>query len=489
MILIVNVVQGATDGQVERHGRSVSGRERVMLKGPGWKAPAEVGATALVSFSKDVSLPQRFAELGVLGERELLASRRLWLVRDAHGERDGLQLAEALRNEAGIVFVEADYYFSKKPASIAVPPNDPRYSGQWYLKRIGIEGAWAMSTGSARVTIQVIDTGCDLTHPDLAANLLPGLDVIDGDDDPSASLTSSGSSHGTACAGLIAAVGDNGVDIAGTCPECKLRCVRLLDDEATMTPVSADVDAMRFAIDHPDVAVVSNSWGYTVPMPVPAALKMAIEDVSHLGRGGKGALVVFAAGNDNRELGEGEIYSIPEVVTVGATNNFDEAAPFSNHGKEVDLVSPAGTVTLDLHGSAGSTPEDTTSTFGGTSSACPVVAGVAALLFSAKEDATADEVRAALIASVRSAPFAVRDSKGHDPLYGYGIVDPAPALRLLLGLPIPLPEVASVARASDTLGGAAAGCGCRGTDSAVALWPIVVLFVSTFLRRKHHVEP
>ena len=102
--------------------------------------------------------------------------------------------------------------------------------------------------GSPATTVTVIDTGCELTHPDLAANMLPGRDVVDGDDDPSPHPTEQGAEHGTACSGIIAAVGNNGVGISGTCPTCTLRCVRFLTDHAT--PLSADVEAFSFAIDH-----------------------------------------------------------------------------------------------------------------------------------------------------------------------------------------------------------------------------------------------
>ncbi len=296
--------------------------------------------------------------------------------------------------------------------------------------------------------------------------------MVDGDDDPSVTESGGGSNHGTACAGIIGAVGNNARDIAGACPECRVRCVRFLDATRPV-PLSADVDAMRFALDHPDVAVVSNSWSFASQMPVPQALREAIEDVSRHGRGGLGALVVFAAGNDNRELVAGELYSIPEVLTVGAVNNYDEAAPFSNRGKEVDLTAPAGTLTLDLSGPAGDSPGDVTESFGGTSSACPVVAGVAGLLFSFKPGATSTEVREALVAGTRKAPYATPDGDGHDLLYGHGIVDPATSLRLL-DPPAPIPAV------SGNLGPAAC---------AAAPAPLLVLVLSAFFRRKRHGSP
>ncbi|MBK7863983.1 MAG: S8 family serine peptidase [Archangiaceae bacterium] len=434
----------------------------------------QITAHAIVGFDERADVEAVLHRANARPVRELFPSRRMWLVADVMGRRDGAALANALSGAPGVAFAEADLLVPRTLAGIPVPPNDPSYPGQWYLKRIGIEGAWALSTGAPSVTIQVIDNGCDQAHPDLAAHILPGRDVIDGDDDPSVTESGQGSGHGTACAGIVGAVGNNAEGIAGTCPECKVRCVRMLDMNGASVPISADVEAMRFALLHDDVAVVSNSWAFTTALPVPTSLKLAIEDVSRNARGGKGALVVFAAGNENRELMAGELYSIPEVVTVGAINIFDEAAPFSNHGAEVDLTAPTGSLTLDPTGDAGDNPTNYTSLFGGTSAACPVVAGVAGLMFAAKPDATAAEVRQALVASARRAPFATPDQHGHDDLYGYGIVDPRAAIERLLGI---VPDAGTDAGQAADAGSDAGmgpldpprGCGCSAGAEAFAL--------------------
>jgi subtilisin family serine protease len=437
----------------------------------GLEASADFGAVLLATHTRPL--------------REIFPLRRMWLVTDALGFRDGAALAQALTAQPGVTFAEADLLVPRTPAMMPVPPDDPLYPGQWYLKHIDIEGAWKLSTGSSSVTIQVIDNGCDTTHPDLAPHLLQGFNALDGGSDPQVTETGQGSGHGTACAGIVGAVGNNDAGIAGTCPECMVRCVRMLDKSGISIPVSADVDAMRFALLHDDVAVISNSWAFTTPMPVPTGLKMAIQDVSHLAHGGKGALVVFAAGNENRMLQAGELYSLPEVVTVAAVSNFDETAPYSNYGPDVDVSAPTGSLTLDPVGASGDTPDDYTTLFGGTSSACPVVAGVAGLLFAAKPSATADEVRDALVSTARKAPYATPDMNGHDDHYGYGIVDPKAALEKLLGI---VPD-AGVPDAGTTDAGESPvappkGCGCAASGPLV-LWlaALAVLFRSRALKR------
>jgi len=145
-------------------------------------------------------------------------------------------------------------------------------------------------------------------------------------------------------------------------------------------------------------------------------------------------MVVFAAGNDDRVLGDDELEAVRGVLCVGAINNYDEQAPFTNSGKAIDLVAPTGTVTTDIAGSLGEDPGDYTTTFGGTSSACPVVAGISGLLVGAAPERTSAELYDVLTHTTRKAPFAQPDATGHDPIYGYGIVDPVAALRDVLGL-------------------------------------------------------
>jgi subtilisin family serine protease len=362
-------------------------------------------------------------------------SRHLGLVlaRSTRPREDALALTARLQR-GGLVEVMPDLWLARRVTTFEPPADDPRRGGQWFLDVIGIDAAWAHAVGSPDTVIGVVDNGCDLTHPDLAAKMLPGRDLVDGDDDPSFAPRDAGNEHGTACAGLIAAVSDNGEGIAGVCPECTLRCVRLLGSGGgaggVEVPMSADVEAFDLQREW-GVAVSSNSWGFIERVPAPWPLRNALIALIGQGRGGLGAVVVFAAGNDAREIFEDELYGIDGLVTVGAINAFDEAAQFSNKGDVVDLVAPAGSLTTDIAGRDGASDDDYTGLFGGTSSACPVVAGVAGLLASAAPERTGRELVDALVGSARPAPFALPDEGGHDPLYGYGIVDPLAALTKL----------------------------------------------------------
>lgn len=346
---------------------------------------------------------------------------------------DGVDVAmrlQALVGHEGLRAVIPDILIPHRSRDIAVPPSDPLASGQWFYERIGLVDAWRFEDGDPSTEVVVVDNGCDLAHPDLVDSLEAGRDVRDGDDEPSYDPSVLGNEHGTACAGLVAATTDNGLGVAGTCPECAVRCVRLLGADP-LTSLSADIAAFEFALET-NAAVVSNSWGYDGPFGVPGPLEAAVRNVITEGRDGLGAVVVFAAGNDNANLSSLDLTAIEGVVAVGATNLFDETTPFSNFGADLDVVAPTGTITTDIQGADGGDPGDYTDLFGGTSSSAPVVAGVAALLISAKPDVTGAEVAELLRSTAEQSFFASPDAQGHDDYYGYGIVRPLEALRVLV---------------------------------------------------------
>lgn len=420
----------------------VSGRERELVhlhyEDRGLTAEALVGEGAIVRVEGILNsdLPDYFAREGLRPIRSLMPSIGLWLVEDMSGG-DGLDVASRLvprlsLHAPGIRHAMPDLHFRRRLFEGPFTPNDPRFSGQWFWKDLKMEEAWGLTKGDPSTTIVVIDSGCDMTHVDLVGKMDPGKDAIDGDDDPSYNPASSDSAHGTACAGLVAASTDNGEGIAGGCPECRIRCVRLVESNA-MVPLSADVDAFNFALET-GAAVVSNSWGFADPIPVPQALEDAINNVFDTGRGGLGALVLFAAGNDDREIANDELLAVRGVLGIGAINSFESETPFTNSGDSVDLVVQTGTLSTDITGPGGYADTDYTSNFGGTSSACPVAAGIAGLLVSAGPSKTSAELYDVLIKTARPAPYAVPDAMGHDAVFGYGIIDPVNALHDVLGI-------------------------------------------------------
>ncbi len=445
--------------------RAASGRTRLWLQRGDRSWSAEVGDTVIVEATSALALP------GLRFERALMPAAGLFLYRATDG--DALQTAARLAGHVGrdgVRGVGPELWLAHfKYEFPETDPNDPLFGGQWYFDNIRAKAGWKRHVGSADVEIAVIDDGCDLQHVDLRNKLLPGRDVVDQDDDPSFTPNEAGNGHGTACAGLVAASTNNGAGIAGVCPECSLRCVKLIAPRGAMVPVSADVDAFNFVLQS-GAQVASNSWGFGPTVPAPAELVTAITTVLRDGREGKGTVVVFASGNDDGVIGADQVAAIPGVIAVGSVNLFDQLTPYSNRGPSLALVAPAGTVTLDPTGAEGQDPGDTTDSFGGTSSACPIVAGAVGLMLSKKPSLTAAEVKQVLMATARRAPYARPDDAGHDDRYGRGVLNVDAALEALEEPPAPI----TVPTAS-LEGPAVKGCGCGSVDGLAFVLAALVL--------------
>ncbi|HEV8663503.1 MAG TPA: S8 family serine peptidase [Candidatus Methylomirabilis sp.] len=328
-----------------------------------------------------------------------------------------------------------------------VVPNDPLFPKQWHLHNTGQGGAragadvkalaaWEVTKGSPRVTIAVIDDGFDLGHPDLRGRgkIVAPYDFGEDDPDPSPALEDA---HGTACAGVATAVGGDGVGVIGIAPRCRLMPIRLslegLDEAAIAR-------AFRWAAGH-GAAVISNSWGPPdgtgVKEPLPLIVRAAMDQAVGKGRGGRGCVICFAAGNGDESADLCGYANYPKVIAVAATTDQDRRAWYSDFGKAISVAAPSsggrnGIWTTDVRGRRGYNPEgDWTGEFGGTSAACPLVAGVAALVLSVNPSLTAAEVRQVLEATADKVDpgWGRYDARGHSRYYGYGRVNAGRAVR------------------------------------------------------------
>jgi subtilisin-like proprotein convertase family protein len=342
--------------------------------------------------------------------------------------------------------------------STLAPPRaqafDPLFAQQWHLQsRADVHGganviaAWPLSRG-AGVVVGVVDVGVEGTHPDLAANYSAALshDFDEGDADASPFPDEP---HGTAVAGLIAAVQDNGIGVVGVAPLATIAGLRL-NAESFVPDDARDAAAFLHELDRIDI--LNNSWGpgyfgrdgaFEPAGPGPQA-QAAIEQAITLGRAGKGRIFVWSAGNRGN-VGTGKDCNYNGYansrfgIAVGAYADFGQQSWFGESCAALFVAAPStggtnGLTTTDITGVAGADPTDYFNDFGGSSSSAAVASGVVALMLSANPSLTWRDVQHILVRS--SARVNATDpswSTGpfpHSPRYGFGLVDAAAAVAM-----------------------------------------------------------
>lgn len=330
--------------------------------------------------------------------------------------------------KAGFPLLRALAIYSKSPFVQAVEPNyrrplyaipnDPSSSQQWALDRISAPAAWDLTTGKTNVVVAVIDSGVNYLHEDLAPNMwrnpgeIPGngidddgngyvddvygIDPANHDSDPKDDFL-----HGTACAGILGAAGNNSLGGAGVC--WSVRIMALKSHGSNGNGYDADIiECFEYAVmmkrRGTNLRVTSNSYGGNEN-------GRAIKDAIDLA-GTAGIVNVWSAGNDHSNNDYTPRYpqsfDCPSILAVAASDERDTLASFSNFGEQtVDLAAPGSNLfTTDYTGPSAYRPR-----FTGTSAACPLVAGAAALLCAANPSLTAPQIKSALIASVDFLPW------------------------------------------------------------------------------------
>jgi len=309
--------------------------------------------------------------------------------------------------------------------------NDTDYSQQWDLLKtasVNLPEAWDLARCSGTVKVGVIDTGVAEDHPDLAANI-DTADSYDVVNDTSAltdtSSTTSFYGHGTHVAGIISAVADNGIGVAGVSYNAQLCCYNVFEIEGSGTSAkytahtSSLLKAYNRAVDAGCRVINMSVGGY---QETDELLKEAIEDAAD-----KGIVTVCAGGNGN---GSNTGYTkavfpgdLDACISVIPTNQSNVYLPYADYNQYKDIAAPGGGIYSTVPYAVSSIGYITKS---GSSMAAPFVSGVAALLISADPTLTTDEIKNILYSTATDL-----GDTGWDEHYGYGLVNVEGALEAL----------------------------------------------------------
>lgn len=395
--------------------------DELVLKSPGAK---------VVSLADAAGVAPRAGAAGGISE--------FWFI-DTSSVREAVRVAGLAKADARI----AEAYVDSKRSGLRGVPSDPGLAQQWYVSNptlpaasTNVIPAWMSGFVGTGVTVGVVDAGLNAAHPDLAANFNSAASQADqgfSDD------------HATACAGLVAMVPNNGLGGAGIAYGAKI--ARLYYGFDTDNAV-----ALLYRNDL--TGVKSNSWGPpdngTLGL-ISSVEAAAIEDATTNGRGGKGTVIVWAAGNGRQNnmdrCSYDEYASSRYVLCVGAVDNQDRVASYAEPGSSLTVVTTSsydffgsdGSGIFSTIGSGSAAPGAYTPAFGGTSAAAPIASGIVALVLQARPSLTWRDVHHVLIRTARRLnPLDeswVQNAAGHwvSDQYGFGALDAGAATALASG--------------------------------------------------------
>ncbi len=301
-------------------------------------------------------------------------------------------------------------------------PNDPQYAQQWHLPAMNLPNLWTLEKGKPGVLIAIIDSGCDMTHPDLVARLHPGARNMVPGGNPN-DLSEGGLPHGTAVLGTAGATTNNALGVAGV----TWQGVRLLPIKVATPAAQLSGDGIINGLLYAQALgadIINLSLGAVAQFDDPDLLDAQDGLILSLAR--QGILFTIAAGNDGPQAQPESPANLASahvnIITVASIGRNGFISPFSSVRSYVTIAAPGDEILT-------TTPGGTYGIVSGTSFSAPAVAGVAALLLSAP-GVRAEDIKPALIATAKQ-PVGGPTLPIPNPQYGYGIVDAFAAYRRL----------------------------------------------------------
>lgn len=382
----------------------------VAEKNRGLRGPERVADEIIVKFSADFKASEKqalMARYGLQKKKDSIKPGAFSVFKHANPQA----ILTGLRALPGVVYAEQNAY----AYASSVVPNDPYYSYQWHLRRIGMESAWEVAAGAGTV-VAVIDTGVRQSLEDLAQTaFLPGYDFVNQDTDPD-----DDEGHGSHVCGTIAQSTGNGVGVAGIASQAAILPVKVLDANGSGS-YDDIADGIIWATDQ-GVDIINLSLGGAADLQV---LQDACEYAWN-----RGVLLVVAAGNEATTTPSyPAAYEV--CLSVSATTSQDGLASYSNYGSTIDIAAPGGdSGDFDGDGYDDMILQNTFSRdsegyyfYAGTSMAAPHVAGVAALVKGLNPALGNTELRAVLESSAEDLGAA-----GWDEQFGNGLLNAAAAV-------------------------------------------------------------
>ncbi len=312
-------------------------------------------------FNEEAVLEETYANKPEIGKIQFRAFRFKYETEEAM-----LAHQKILQENEGVASAEID-----RIAETNMIPNDPEYPNLWGIQKINATEIWDCTEGCDTV-IAIVDTGIDYNHPDLKGNmweLYPGIHGLNYTTDNGSIIDPlDGNGHGTHVSGTAAAIGNNNYGVIGVSPKARLMAMKglynggwgYISDLANCISQAANLGA----------DVINNSWGFRNRYPFDPTLATAVNYADSLG-----SIIVFAAGNSNDDAQFYYPQNDPKTITVGATDQADNRAGFSNYGPSVNVSAPGVAILSSNLG-------NTFNSLSGTSMAAPHVTGMVALILS-----------------------------------------------------------------------------------------------------------